>query len=37
MPFSMTQTTDFYDFGVDVDVDAPPSSQVIDLSGLMDP
>ncbi len=29
---SMKQTTDFYDFGVDVDVDAPPASQVFDLT-----
>ena len=37
IPFAMTQTTDFYDFGLDVDVDAPPGSQVTDLSGLMEP
>ena len=36
-PFSMTQTTDFYDFGVDVDVKAPPASEVTDLTGLMNP
>jgi hypothetical protein len=29
---SMKQTTDFYDFGVDVDVVAPPASQVFDLT-----
>ena len=29
---SLKQTTDFYDFGVDVDVDAPPASQVLDLT-----
>jgi hypothetical protein len=29
---SMKQTTDFYDFGVDVDVEAPPASQVFDLT-----
>jgi hypothetical protein len=29
---SIKQTTDFYDFGVDVDVDAPPASQVFDLT-----
>jgi predicted small lipoprotein YifL len=29
---SMKQTTDFYDFGVDVDVKAPPASQVFDLT-----
>ena len=29
---AMKQTTDFYDFGVDVDVDAPPASQVFDLT-----
>ena len=26
------QTVDYYDFGVDVDVDAPPASQVYDLT-----
>ena len=31
-PFSVTQTTDYYDFGVDVDVEAPPESQVLDLT-----
>ena len=34
-PFSITQTTDFYDFGVDVHVEAPPESQVFDLSNLI--
>ena len=34
-PFALTQTTDFYDFGVDVDVEAPAESQVIDLSNLI--
>ncbi|MBA2384558.1 MAG: hypothetical protein H0V68_07850 [Actinobacteria bacterium] len=37
MQFSLTQTTDFYDFGVDVDVQAPPRSQVVDLSGYGGP
>jgi hypothetical protein len=36
-PFALTQTTDFYDFGVDVDVDAPPESQVIDLNQYTGP
>jgi predicted small lipoprotein YifL len=31
-PLSVEQTTDFYDFGVDVDVHAPPASQVLDLT-----
>lgn len=31
--FSLVQTTDYYDFGVDVDVKAPPKSQVLDLPG----
>ena len=34
-PFALTQTTDFYDFGVDVDVEAPAKSQVIDLGNLI--
>jgi hypothetical protein len=34
-PFALTQTTDFYDFGVDVNVEAPPDSQVFDLSKLI--
>jgi hypothetical protein len=34
-PFAITQTTDFYDFGVDVHVEAPPESQVFDLSNLI--
>jgi hypothetical protein len=32
-PVSLAQTTDYYDFGVDVDVQAPPASQVADLTG----
>ena len=35
--FALTQTTDFYDFGRDVDVQAPPPAQVFDLSGLAGP
>ena len=34
-PFAITQTTDFYDFGVDVHIEAPPESQVVDLSKLI--
>jgi len=30
---SLAQTTDYYDFGADVDVQAPPASQVLDLNG----
>ena len=29
---ALEQTVDYYDFGVDVDVDAPPASQVYDLT-----
>lgn len=36
-PFALTQTTDFYDFGVEVDVEAPPESQVTDLSQFAGP
>jgi hypothetical protein len=36
-PFALTQTTDFYDFGVDVHVEAPPESQVFDLSQFTGP
>ena len=32
-PVALAQTTDYYDFGVDVDVQAPPASQVADLTG----
>ena len=35
--FSLTQTMDYYDFGVDVDVQAPPEAQVFDLSRLAGP
>ena len=30
--FALEQTVDYYDFGVEVDVDAPPASQVHDLT-----
>ena len=36
-PFALTQTTDFFDFGVAVNVQAPPASQVLDLSSLAGP
>ena len=32
---SMEQLSDYYDFGVEVDVEAPPASQVFDLSGAV--
>jgi hypothetical protein len=34
---SLAQTVDYYDFGVDVDVQAPPKSQVFDLSQFAGP
>jgi hypothetical protein len=34
---SLTQTMDYYDFGVNVDVKAPPKSQVFDLSQFAGP
>jgi hypothetical protein len=36
-PFALTQTTDFYDFGVAVHVEAPPESQVLDLNDFAGP